>query len=147
MAARNEKVTQHCIIYISEATANLSEPALLTLLQQARAEHQHAQLTGLLVYREGRFLQIMEGPEAPLREFFSRVASDPRHGKLELLADGPKPSPDFQQWHMSFACAMPQRCAQLPGYLSVEELLAVAEDTSVRQLISEFLEASYVPLH
>jgi len=140
-------VTQHCIIYISEATANLSEAALLTLLQQARAEHQHAQLTGLLVYRDGRFLQILEGPEMPLREFFNRVAADPRHGKLEKLADGLKPRPDFQQWHMSFACTTPQRCAQLPGYLGIEQLLAVAEGTSVRHLISEFLEASYVPLH
>lgn len=140
-------MTHHCIIYISEATANLSDSALFTLQQQARAEHQRAQLTGLLLYREGRFLQILEGPEAPLREFFNRVAVDPRHGKLEMLADGPKARPDFEHWYMSFACAIPQRCAQLPGYLGTEQLLEIAQNTSVRHLISEFLEAHYVPLH
>ncbi|NML63788.1 BLUF domain-containing protein [Hymenobacter sp. RP-2-7] len=132
---------------MSEATANLSEAALLTLLQQAWAEHQRAQLTGLLLYRDGRFLQILEGPETPLREFFSRVAADPRHGKLELLADGPKPVSDFQDWHMSFACTVPGQCTQLPGYLQLEHLLALTKSTSVRHLLHEFLVADYVPLH
>ncbi|MGI4834605.1 MAG: BLUF domain-containing protein [Janthinobacterium lividum] len=140
-------MTQHCIVYISEATANPSQAALLTLLRQARAEHQRAQLTGLLLYREGRFLQILEGSETPLREFFSRVAADPRHGKLELLADGPKPTPDFRDWHMSFACTVPSQCGQLPGYLQLEHSLTVAEGTSVGHLLHEFLLAEYVPLH
>jgi hypothetical protein len=139
-------VTQHCIIYISEATADFSEPALLTLLQQARREHQQAHFTGLLLYRDGRFLQILEGPEKPLREFFNRVAADPRHGKLEKLADGPKPRPDFQQWHMSFACGLPHQCMHLAGFLELEQLMDIAEGTSVRHLVHEFLLAHRVPL-
>ena len=137
----------HCIVYVSEATVSLSEPALLLMLKQARAEHHHAQLTGLLLYSEGRFLQVLEGPEAPLREFFARIAVDPRHCKLQKLADGPKAQPDFTEWRMSFACATPDYCNQLPNYLNLDQLLPAVETTSVRHLLHEFLAECQVPLH
>lgn len=141
------KVNYHCIVYVSEATGSLDEVALLRLLQQARAEHQKAQLTGLLLYSEGRFLQVVEGPEAPVREFFARIEIDPRHCKLQKLADGPKAQPDFPTWRMSFACATGSQVSELPHYLNPHHLPAFVEPTSVKHLLHEFLAECQVPLH
>lgn len=138
-------MTTHRIIFISETTVYLSEQALAVLLGQARAEHQRAGLTGFLLYHEGRILQVLEGEEMLLHEFFARIARDPRHGKLQILADGPKLRRYFSDWHMSFA-----RTAAAPdaptNYLPLPELLAIVKDTPVQQLLEEFLAESDVPL-
>ena len=137
----------YCIVYVSEATVQLSEPELLRLLQQARAEHEQAHLTGLLLYNEGRFLQVLEGPPEPVREFFARIAADPRHCKLEVLADGPRPGRDFSHWHMGFAALLPERYDQLPNYRPLAQLLAGTETTHVYSLLHDFLTQRYSPLY
>ena len=123
----------------------MSEQALTVLLGQARAEHLRAGLTGFLLYHEGRILQVLEGDEVPLSEFFARIARDPRHGKLQKLADGPKQRRYFSDWHMSFArhTAPPDAPA---NYLTLPELLAIAKDRPVQHLLDEFLAESDVPL-
>lgn len=118
---------------------------MLLLLNQARAEHQRSNLTGLLLYHEGQFLQVLEGPEAPLREFFARIALDPRHCKLQKLADGPKLQRDFSDWYMSFA-RRPAADPPPPNYRALPELLAAAAPTPVQHLLREFLAESDVPL-
>ena len=123
----------------------MSEQALALLLSQARTEHQRAGLTGFLLYHEGRILQVLEGEEAPLSEFFARIARDPRHGKLQKLADGPKQRRYFTAWHMSFA-RHPAAVEVPANYLTLPELLAIVKDTPVRQLLEEFLAESDVPL-
>lgn len=123
----------------------MSEQALTVLLGQARAEHLQAGLTGFLLYHEGRILQVLEGAEEPLRDFFARIARDPRHGKLQMLADGPKQRRYFSDWHMSFARSTTP--ADTPAnYLALPELRAIAKDTPVQQLLDEFLAESDVPL-
>jgi len=112
---------------------------------QARAEHQGAGLTGFLLYHEGRIFQVLEGSEVPLREFFARIARDPRHGKLQKLADGPKPRRYFLDWYMSFVRSNATQAAP-PNYLDLPELLAIAEGTPVENLLHEFLNERIVPL-
>lgn len=138
-------MTTHRIIFISETTVDLSEPALAVLLGQARAEHLGASLTGFLLYHEGRIFQVLEGAEAPLREFFDRIARDPRHGKLQKLADGPKQRRYFLNWYMSFARSNAAQEAP-PNYLALPELLAIVEGTPVAHLLHEFLAERIVPL-
>lgn len=137
----------YCIVYVSEATVQLGEPELLRLLHQARAEHQQASLTGVLLYHEGRFLQVLEGPTEPVREFFARIAADPRHCKLEVLADGPRPARDFGHWHMGFTALPSERYDQLPNYRSLPQVLAAAEATHVHPLLHDFLTQRYSPLY
>ena len=135
----------YCIVYVSEATVLLGEPELLRLLQQARAEHEQASLTGVLLYSEGQFLQVLEGPTEPVREFFARIAADPRHCKLEVLADGPRPARDFSHWH--FSTLLPERYDQLPNYRPLPQLLATTETTHVYSLLHDFLTQRYIPLY
>jgi hypothetical protein len=55
------------IIYMSRSTRPISEQQLRQLLQQARANNQAAGLTGVLLYGNRQFEQVLEGEEAALR--------------------------------------------------------------------------------
>ena len=135
------------IVYTSEANGYLSETALFSLLRESRDAHAKAALTGLLLYSEGQFMQVLEGPTDSLREYFGRLAADPRHGKLQLLADGPKPEREFSGWHMAFQASAPAVCSQQPNYLPPTQLLASTVANPVHMLVEEFLMQPYAPLH
>lgn len=93
----------HYLLYESHATHPLPEPDLWTLLEQARQFNATQGLTGLLLYTtDGRFVQVLEGEAEPLAELYQRIARDPRHTHVRLLAWEPLPARRFGDWHMGF---------------------------------------------
>ena len=70
------------VVYISASKAPLSPDALRELLAKARANNARLDITGMLTYAQGSFLQILEGPEAPVTALFKKIARDPRHHKV-----------------------------------------------------------------
>ena len=62
MRALPEKPTSlSYTIYISFAAIRLSQHELLDLLKKARLRNQAQGLTGMLLYRDGTYLQYLEG--------------------------------------------------------------------------------------
>ena len=51
----------HALIYVSEEAARLEPDELMTLLRASRARNRELGVTGLLAYREGQFMQILDG--------------------------------------------------------------------------------------
>ena len=131
----------YSIVYVSEAIARFEEPALLRLLRQCRLANEQNGITGVLMYGEGQFIQVLEGCPAAVRRLYARIAADPRHGRLEILADGPVLRREFRGWHMSFA-PLPAAYPEVPGYLTPPQLVLAAAGASVQQVLSEFLARS-----
>lgn len=57
-------------------------------------------VTGMLVFRAGYFLQLLEGPEQSLVETFERIRKDQRHEDLRLLSHGEIAERQFGEWGM-----------------------------------------------
>jgi len=133
----------YSIVYISTAIVDFGEAALLQLLKRSRGFNERAGITGVLMYGGGRFLQVLEGCPAAVRCLYARIAADPRHGRLEKLADGLLPRRDFAEWYMSFA-PLPTSLdwQQVPGYLTPPQLVLASLGANTQPLLSEFLEAS-----
>jgi hypothetical protein len=133
----------YSIVYISTAIADFGEAALLQLLKQARGFNERAGITGVLMYGGGRFLQVLEGCPAAVRCLYARIEADPRHGRLEKLADGLLPQREYDEWYMSFA-PLPTSLdwQQVPGYLTPPQLVLASLGATAQPLLSEFMEAS-----
>ena len=95
--------TLHCLIYRSRATALFGEADCAAVLHQARRHNQAAQLSGLLLYYQGHFLQVLEGPEPALSTLYARIQDDPRHRSLRTLSYGAIGARCFPDWRMGFA--------------------------------------------
>lgn len=132
----------HSIVYVSTAIANLSEANLLYMLQRARFANQLAGITGVLMYGGGQFLQVLEGCPSAVRRLYARIEADPRHSRLEKLADGLLPQREFRNWHMSFSPLPSSYFEGVPGYLTPPQLAISGAGTSVQQVLCEFLEHS-----
>lgn len=75
--------------------------ALGELFSQARSNNKQLQLTGALLLTQDWFVQALEGDEQVVRDLFARIAEDPRHDHVELLAAGPAPGRVFARWAMA----------------------------------------------
>lgn len=92
----------HCI-YASTATRPMGHAELLGLLEDARAANQHVGLTGMLLYTEGNFFQVLEGPPATLEALLRRIESDARHREVVTIIREPIRQRNFADWTMGFA--------------------------------------------
>ena len=90
------------LVYQSTAAWFPSTEELLALLERSRANNARLQITGMLLYHEGHFLQLLEGDEAPVRELYQVIAADERHKWVSLVMTGPNGTRDFPDWTMGF---------------------------------------------
>lgn len=89
------------LIYTSTAVSLMNERALGVLLADARLRNKADNLTGLLIYHEGCFFQILEGREDMVEACFDRIGKDNRHNGCILLADDRVSSRMFADWWMA----------------------------------------------
>ena len=90
------------LIYVSAARPGLSEAEIERILSAARAHNPARGITGLLLFLEDAFLQILEGPEAEVRSLFDRIRMDPRHRQVLCLVTQAIPAREFQDWSMGY---------------------------------------------
>jgi hypothetical protein len=74
------------IVYVSRAAPGTGLDTVFGIIRQAHAGNGKAGLTGGLIFLDGGFAQVLEGPRAPLAAAFARIARDPRHQRVELRA-------------------------------------------------------------
>lgn len=88
--------------YASVAAVPFDDDALATLLESSRVANVATDLSGLLLYRDGRFLQVLEGPEDAVRDAIDRIGRDPRHRDVRVLVSEPIEARRFADWTMGY---------------------------------------------
>jgi len=95
------------LVYQSQALVPFEAAELTALLHQSRAHNQQAHITGLLLHTpEGRFLQILEGEDADVRQlYYQNIIADPRHYQCRVLGEGSCAERSFADWSMGLRIA------------------------------------------
>lgn len=70
---------RYAIVYVSSATKDLKESEIKTILEQSVAWNNRHGLTGILLFSEGNFFQVLEGEESVIKDLFESIKKDPRH--------------------------------------------------------------------
>ena len=104
------------LIYVSAATIEFTEESLKELLEKARAKNMSLHVSGMLVYEEGSFLQVLEGAEAAVMSIFDKIKVDSRHDNVRLLLKNEIEERSFQEWKMGFFNASRKEMKGFPGY-------------------------------
>jgi Sensors of blue-light using FAD len=90
------------LTYVSIATKLMTKQELKDLLILCARKNRGLQITGMLLYKDGRFLQVLEGPDEAVRERYEAIAQDTRHESIIKLFDGPVTQRRFPEWTMGF---------------------------------------------
>ena len=67
------------LIYASHAKHAFDETELVSLLKASRTKNLKLNITGMLLYKDGIFMQLLEGDETEVRKLFSTIKHDNRH--------------------------------------------------------------------
>lgn len=90
------------MIYASGASHPFTPAELAKLLTNAREKNREAGITGMLVYENGAFLQVIEGEEDAVEALFDRISNDGRHGQIRMLLRSEITERSFPEWTMGF---------------------------------------------
>lgn len=140
----------HHLIYQSTATQPFSDDDLRSLLAEARKHNTTHDVSGILLYHDGQFLQVLEGTEGMLRQLYEKIRRDPRHTHVVKLADAPLVQRNFGTWSMAFRPVLAADFAALPGYLNPDALAQAADEAMIpnaksHDLLHQIMELTFSP--
>ncbi len=106
----------HFLMYVSSARRKYGPAELAELLSVAREKNSRSGITGMLLYKAGLFLQVLEGDSDLVRGLYAKIASDERHRTCSVVMEGSIPEGRFRDWSMAFRNLDDPDLAKLPGY-------------------------------
>jgi hypothetical protein len=104
------------LVYMSVAVDELTDADLVGLLRDARLKNGALGVSGLLVAKGGRFMQVLEGPEWSVEDRFSAIKADPRHRDVKSLSMERIDARRFGSWSMAFGNPSDADVRDDPGF-------------------------------
>ncbi len=95
------------LLYASRR-ANGDADALDQILTRSRVRNKSDGITGVLLYDDRRFVQLLEGDHDPLARCFLRIAMNDNHGEIEVAGFGDSAMRLFMDWDMRDIAMTPQ---------------------------------------
>lgn len=90
------------ISYISSATSPVSTQSLLELLEQCRESNSSRGITGMLLYANGTYLQVLEGDPQAIDDLVEEIKKDRRHTNIQMLYRKTIERRQYSDWSMGF---------------------------------------------
>jgi hypothetical protein len=113
----------------------MSANDLCGLLDQARKRNTALSITGMLLYKDQSFMQLIEGPAYSVKRLFNSIKKDPRHTRITLISEKESESRIFKEWSMGFV-NLEGNDFQLDGFVDY-----FANPTSIEDLITQPADA------
>ena len=104
------------LIYASQAVRPMSSAELMDLLVQARDKNKRLDITGMLLYKQQGFLQVLEGSPDAVRDVYASIRNDHRHRAVHTLLEKEVDGRQFADWTMGFCDLDESDHTSVPGY-------------------------------
>lgn len=104
------------LVYSSTAVHPMTRQDLVHLLEQAREKNQRLNVTGMLLYQDQSFVQILEGARPDVEAVYQSILRDPRHRDVTLLMKNLVESREYSSWNMKFSNLETLDLDKVPGY-------------------------------
>jgi hypothetical protein len=139
------------LIYLSQSEKLMQEHDLLDILDKSKASNLEHDVTGMLLYLEGRFLsrdegrfmQVLEGREEDVKSIFEKIKNDKRHHDIIVLEQSAFSQRNFETWSMGFKSMKLEDCKALPGYFDLNDEFVKSNVLQQSNLSLNFLKSFY----
>ena len=132
----------HHILYMSTAVGSPTDEDLKSILIKSRQNNEERNVTGMLLYTEGTFVQILEGQKDDVKYIYKTLLNDHRHKNLICLIDGEAKRRTFSEWWMGFTPVNSTGICSLKGYLEKpsQNVLSITVQDPAVQVLRTFVE-------
>lgn len=105
-----------CLTYVSVATRQMTSEDLMAILKSARENNNRLGITGMLLYRDGYFIQALEGERAVVDPLFEKIKLDDRHASVLMIFEDEIEERSYGNWSMGFKQLSSSLPEELEGY-------------------------------
>ena len=121
------------LAYSSAAQGNLASGEVFEIIETSASNNLRDDLTGMLIFANDRFFQIIECETAAIDGLMARLQADPRHHSIKVLHRQDIAERSFPRWRM-------ERVRIANGGVPEADLSAVS--SPVQALVRQFLDHS-----
>lgn len=90
------------LVYVSEANPDLANEEIIEILKASQEKNHAQKISGLLLYQDHHFMQLIEGEESAVLTLFDRIAEDKRHRNVVVVGRFAAESPSMPTWAMAY---------------------------------------------
>lgn len=117
------------MLYVSGASAPMSDADIQDILAASRRNNQRDGITGMLLWADGVFIQVLEGEPQMVRSVYRRIQADDRHRNLMLVLEQEADNRMFSQWSMGFKQLDSEKAAD-------QKLFQISRNTLADRIVS-----------
>lgn len=88
------------------------------MLIRFRKNNETNHITGMMLFSEGYFLQVLEGEDGNIDTLIRKIKKDSHHHSLVQIAEESIMERSFGKWSMSFKAVTPETFKDLKGYIN-----------------------------
>lgn len=88
----------HFLIYVSRSRDCLTQDEVLQLLRPFQHHNRRNGISGCLIYKDGEFMQLIEGNKETVLALRDRIRADTRHDNFRIVAEGVLHQRTFTDW-------------------------------------------------
>ena len=126
-------------VYKSREVPPLSEDDIARILNVSRLYNREHDITGILLYNEGRFTQVIEGSRDNILILKARIMADSRHKDIITLYEGHGQNRIFSSWSMAFHTPDELQMKQLDSFMPIDWGQRTVETVNIKGRISKAL--------
>ena len=131
------------LVYVSFANKPLTEKELKALLTEIRQKNAQHRVTGLLLYNDLNFIQVIEGAKETIHKVFNTIEEDSRHTNVVKVLEEPIKKRAFPDWSMGYRKLSKEQSSGIPGFsnfLNGEDQEKIIQDSTqqVMYLLDSF---------
>lgn len=131
---------RYAICYVSNANTNLSREEIKRLLEVSKQTNTQKQMTGILLFSEGNFFQVLEGEKEIVLELFEKIKKDPRHSNIFTIFSKEITKKKFEEYQVDFV-ANKQNTDKIQDYLYHIQSLDESSQKVVKEVLSIFIDS------
>jgi len=91
------------LVYLSFSTDQFDEESDVSkILEASQKNNPDIEVTGMLLYKGGVFLQFIEGPKENVQNLFDKIGQDKRHRNVKILVKSEGNERLFGNWTMAY---------------------------------------------
>lgn len=131
------------LVYTSHAIKPFTEGELLDLLRQSRDRNEKLSISGILLYVQGKFMQVLEGKKSFVDEIYTSILEDTRHTRVTLVLEGDSPKRIFKGWSMGFKKLSNEDFVNASGFTDIDVFFDEHKMKENSSLLLVFLKLFY----
>jgi len=132
------------LVYKSSANEGLDRSDISKIINKSQSNNNKTGVTGLLLYRQNTFIQLLEGEEMAVRETYNKILKDSRHSDVKVLIESKSSIRIAPQWSMNYVESISEEISVKTLFEVFEQLVheSPKDKNLIMPLLTKFSNAS-----